>query len=430
MNTLRLFNVSERAVRARRNDGVLIDSGASVSLFRDKSAFYFWDPDFNQKSFNLTLADGTRRSDTILGRGHVAVQITDINGKPHVMKLQNVLYMPSLNYEGIISVMASIPLGYGFNFKENNFSMEFKENIVFPFKPKWDLCFLNAVELDQPSNRPAKRRSFGAWHAIMGHLHQHAMLKLPDHVEGMEMVGKGSPKCEVCILNKAKKHANKRPDQKATEPFEFIHTDIHQPEHASHESIGGFKYVVGFVDDFSGYMCIYPIRTKDEVTTKFKEFIAFANSIGKIKRLRSDMAAEYLSVPFKQICQENNIRHETSVAYQSHQNGTAERVWGTLKPKARCLLNPMALSHKFWPYAYLYAAYLYNRSYVQRLDSTPYFKIHQSKPNISKLERFGIQMYSTKNNPECNLGLIKDSLWVSHSCQGEYSCTSQRKVGL
>ena len=133
------------------------------------------------------------------------------------------------------------------------------------------------------------------------------MLKLPDHVEGMEMVGKGSPFCEVCVLNKAKKHANKQPDLKATEPFEFIHTDIHQPEHASHESIGGFKYVIGFVYDYSGYMCIYPIRTKDEILGKFNEFITFANSIGKIKCLRSDMAAEYLSASFKQICQDNSI---------------------------------------------------------------------------------------------------------------------------
>ena len=234
------------------NDGVLVDSGASVSLFRDKSAFTSWDPDFKQSSYHITLADGTRRSDTILGRGSIAVQITDIQGNPHVMKLANVLYMPSLNYEGIISVMAAMPFGYGFNFKPNNLSMEYQEKLIFPFKPQWDLCFLNAVELDQPSNKPTKQRSFSAWHTIMGHLHHHAMLQLPNHVEGMEMVGKGSPFCEVCVLNKAKKRANKRPDEKATEPFEFIHTDIHQPEHASHESIGGFKYVVGFVDDYSG----------------------------------------------------------------------------------------------------------------------------------------------------------------------------------
>ena len=145
MYTLRLFHVSEKAVHARKDDGVLVDSGTSVSLFRDKSAFYYWDPHFNQSSFNLTLADGTRRSDTILGRGSVAVKIIDIHGKAHIMKLDNVLYMPSLNYEGIISVTASIPLGYGFNFKKNNFSMEYQEDLFFPFAPKWNLCFLNAV---------------------------------------------------------------------------------------------------------------------------------------------------------------------------------------------------------------------------------------------------------------------------------------------
>ena len=73
---------------------------------------------------------------------------------------------------------------------------------------------VNTVEVEQESNNPTKRRSFSAWHEIMGHLHHHAMLKLPNHVEGMEMIGKGSPYCEVCILNKAKKHANKRPDLK------------------------------------------------------------------------------------------------------------------------------------------------------------------------------------------------------------------------
>ena len=145
------------------------------------------------------------------------------------------------------------------------------------------------------------------------------------------------------------------------------------------------------------------MKTKDEVVQKFKEFIAFANSHGKIKRLLSDMAAEYLSAPFKELCLKNNIRHETSVAYNPHQNGTAERCWGTLKTKSRCLLNPTELGHKFWPYAYLYAAYLYNRSYVQRLESTPYFKAFNQKPNLFKLERFGAPMYCTKDNTECRL---------------------------
>ena len=84
-------------------------------------------------------------------------------------------------------------------------------------------------------------------------------------------------------------------------------------------------------------------------------------------------------------------------------NGTAERVWGTLKPKARCLLNSTSLGHKLWPYAYLYAAHLYNRSYVQRIDSTPFFKIFNKKPSLAKLERFGSDMFCAKDKPSCNL---------------------------
>ena len=315
------------------------------------------------------------------------------------MILDNVLYMPSLNYEGIISVKASTPLGYIFTF-EDSINMISKETLMIPMKTKWDLYFLNAVGC---SGTTSKRKTYRAWHDIMGHLHQQAMLKLPEHCEGITMIGKGSPSCEICILNKFKKRINKRPDAKATEPFEFVHTDIHQPDSINLESIGGFKYVVGFVCDYSGFVSIYPIKSKDEVVGKFREYIAFANSIGKITRIRSDGAAEYLSTPFKDLCLNNNIRHETSVAYHPHMNGTAERVWGTLKPKARCLLNPTSLGHKLWPYAYLYAAHLYNRSYVQRIDSTPFFKIFNKKPSLAKLERFGSDMFCAKDKPSCNL---------------------------
>ena len=104
--------------------------------------------------------------------------------------------MPSLNYEGIISVNASTPLGYKFFFEEGSVNMVFKETLQIPIKSKWNLYFLNSIGA---SGTASKRRTYNAWHDIMGHLHQQAMLKLPEHCEGITIVGKGSTKCEPCI---------------------------------------------------------------------------------------------------------------------------------------------------------------------------------------------------------------------------------------
>ena len=71
--------------------------------------------------------------------------------------------------------------------------------------------------------------------------------------------------------------------------------------------------------------------------------------------------------------------------------------------KARCMLNSTDLGHKVWPYAYMYAAYVYNRSYVHRIDNTPYSLIYKRKSNISQLHKFGETMYAHKDKFQCNM---------------------------
>ena len=69
---LRHFQVSATAATAKFHyTGILVDSGATVSLFRDKEFFTKWDESFNPQEFSVTLADGTNCAKKILGRGTV-----------------------------------------------------------------------------------------------------------------------------------------------------------------------------------------------------------------------------------------------------------------------------------------------------------------------------------------------------------------------
>ena len=67
---------------------------------------------------------------------------------------------------------------------------------------------------------------------------------------------------------------------------------------------------------------------------KYLADIAFYD---QVKCLRIDNETEFTSKPFQRLLVLNRIKHEKSVPYSSHQNGTAEQSWWTLFSMIRCL---------------------------------------------------------------------------------------------
>ena len=48
-------------------------------------------------------------------------------------------------------------------------------------------------------------------------------------------------------------------------------------------SIGGSRYFVTFIDDYSRYTHVYFIQRKDQVLEKFKEFVTLISLVSKLK---------------------------------------------------------------------------------------------------------------------------------------------------
>jgi hypothetical protein len=61
--------------------------------------------------------------------------------------------------------------------------------------------------------------------------------------------------------------------------------------------LGGSKYFLTFIDDFSCFLWIYTIQSKDEVFGKFKEFKSLVEnqSEKKIKCIKTDHGGEYIN---------------------------------------------------------------------------------------------------------------------------------------
>ena len=76
--------------------------------------------------------------------------------------------------------------------------------------------------------------------------------------------------------------------------LELVHFDVWQ---APVSSLGGGKYFVSFIDDYSRRCWVYPIKRKTDVFEVFKVFKAWVelDSGNKIKYLRIDNRGEYTS---------------------------------------------------------------------------------------------------------------------------------------
>jgi transposase InsO family protein len=91
-------------------------------------------------------------------------------------------------------------------------------------------------------------------------------------------------------------------------------------------SLGGAKYFLIFIDDFSCFLGIYTIRSKDEVFGKYKEFKSLVGnqSKRKIKCIRVDGRGDYTSKAFQSFLIYHGISWQHIILYTPYQNGVDE----------------------------------------------------------------------------------------------------------
>ena len=108
----------------------------------------------------------------------------------------------------------------------------------------------------------------------------------------------------------------------------------------SYESLGGRKYCLVIVDDYSRYTWVYFFKKKSETQ---QTVIEFANEAqrqhnSKILAIRSDNGTEFKNYTLDEFLGDEGIKHQYSAAYTPQQNGVAERKNRTLINAARTMM--------------------------------------------------------------------------------------------
>ena len=222
-------------------------------------------------------------------------------------------------------------------------------------------------------NVAAPDSTLNLWHQRLGHPHVDAVKSTLRAADISCSSSSIFPFCQACQLGKAHKLPFTPSTTVYSKPLELITMDLWGPAPvASH----GFLYYIAFVDAFSRFTWIYPLKHKSDALQTFKIFKALVENrfCDKIKMIQSDNGGEFLS--FKSFVQACGIEHRFTCPYTSEQNGLVERRHRLIVETGLAMLARASLPIFYWSDAFCTAAFLSNRVSSSALSgASPFEKL-------------------------------------------------------
>ncbi|KAG7593974.1 Ribonuclease H-like superfamily [Arabidopsis thaliana x Arabidopsis arenosa] len=197
--------------------------------------------------------------------------------------------------------------------------------------------------------------------------------------------------CNSCSINKSHKLPFSISTLFSKAPLDILFSDVWTSPVLS---IDGYKYYVIFVDHFTKYTWLYPLKTKTQVAQIFPIFKSLVENrfSTKIKILYSDNGGEFIAL--KQFLSTHGISHFTSPPHTPEHNGMAERKHRHIVETGLSLLTHAKIPSTYWSYSFAAAVYLINRMITPNLQQhSPYHLLFNREPNYAKLRSFGCLFY-------------------------------------
>ncbi|HSQ51075.1 MAG TPA: DNA N-6-adenine-methyltransferase, partial [Nitrospiraceae bacterium] len=160
--------------------------------------------------------------------------------------------------------------------------------------------------------------------------------------------------CHDCQMGKAKKlPVNDTGDHTVTRPFQMVVTDLMGPREPD---LKGRRYVIGFVDKYSGFKLHFVTRSKKN----YHDYVQKALFIfGHIETLRGGQ--EIKTNELEALCRAKGISIQRAVPYQHTDLGPVERSWLTIADLDRSMRNWAGAPKEFWSWSWLHAVDVTNR---------------------------------------------------------------------
>ncbi|KAK1646456.1 hypothetical protein QYE76_064261 [Lolium multiflorum] len=373
----------------------VFDSGCTNHMTGGKGVLDQFIEDINKKS-SITFGDNSKGK--VLGYGKVAISKD--------LCLETVMLVEHLGYN-LLSIYHLADAGYNSYFTKYYVQVFRSDNLKLVLVGYVENN-LYVVDLSKESPSfstclmAAKHDEGWLWHRRLGHVNMRNLKQLlkGEHIEGLTGVSFEKDRvCSACVAGKQlkKKHPIKS-IVTTSRPLELLHLDLFGPSH--YDTLGGSKYGLVIVDDYSRYSWVFLLKSKDET---HREFITFAKKAqrmyeSEIKAIRTDNGTEFKNYTMQEFVDDEGIKHEFSAPYTPQQNGVVERKNRTIIEMARTMLSEFNSPHNFWGEAISTAVHYSNRLFLRPLhNKTPYELLTGNKPNVTYIRVFGCKCL-VKNN--------------------------------
>jgi len=232
----------------------VLDSGASDHISGNP---YLLSNITDSKSMpSITLANGTTTVAKAIGRAHPLPSLP----------LDSVLYIPKCPFNLVSVSKLTRTLNCAITFVD--------DSVVIQDRGTGQMIGVGResqglYHLSQPPASIActVTESPTLLHNRLGHP---SVLKLQKMVPGFSKLS--SLNCESCQLGKHSRSSfPKRVNNRATSPFELVHSDVWGPSRVS--SVLGFRYFVTFIDDYSRCTWLFLMKNRSELFSIFESFV-------------------------------------------------------------------------------------------------------------------------------------------------------------
>ncbi|KAJ9544952.1 hypothetical protein OSB04_024659 [Centaurea solstitialis] len=160
--------------------------------------------------------------------------------------------------------------------------------------------------------------------------------------------------------------------------------------------LSGFKFYVLFLDDFSHFLWVFPLRAKSEVFSTFKMFRAYVLNQFKtdIQLFQCDNGREFNNQPLLDFFKTHGIKIRFFCPYTSPQIGKAERTIRTINNTIRTSLIQASLPPTFCVEALLSSVHTFNLLPSTTIQyKTPFEVLFGFFPTYTHFRVFGCLCY-------------------------------------
>jgi hypothetical protein len=267
----------------------VLDSGCTNNIIGEKHMFTSFE---ENDCLSDTIMFGDNSEGKVLGY-HKIVITTDHS-------ISKVLLVDSLDYN-LLSMSQLCKMGYNCSFTKKGVTVFRRSDGSYAFsgilKGKLYFVDFNLEELELDKCLIAKTNMGWLWHRRLAHVDMRDLHKLKKEGHILVLMNVAFEKDRPCGASQASKEVGAQHHAKnimiTTRPLELLHMDLFGP--IAYISIGGNKYGIIIIDDYSRFTWVFFLQDKSETQEVIKKFLKRTQNEfeAKVKRITSDNGTEF-----------------------------------------------------------------------------------------------------------------------------------------